>query len=463
MPKHDLDLPTEASSASKMPARLSKALVGILMVALLDVALTYAIYPYGSDSEVMWGSYRAHSDVDIDSVIVGTSFAEISLNPYTLDAALGSSTFNMATPSQLFEDSRLAVEQALKDHDIKRVYLGFGYSSLNDGASVSSSVAFTWAKMDSEPFQEQASDFFRALINPAFFGSSKSFGMLFPWTTNHIDYNLPALRENIEKRLTLTPLQAAGAVPGTPVYDKGLVVGYSTFNPSDYVYNVDLYTPTGENFSSCITDALAHFVRYCVANGLEVYVVMPPVPLYNVLRYGSDYPLRMSAIRDTVEMAGGTYLDANMLKQDVYQPVDDDFLDGLHLNEPASEKFASVLADLVSLHEDGEDISDKFFSYEDWSSYLASLDTIALVNFTSSSSSEGVSIDAYVYAGSRVSVEYQFLLANDDGTYQELTDYQPDAHYFLPTNRHGSVSILVNARRRGTSDVERYAEKTVMY
>lgn len=79
--------------------RIVETLVIVGIVVGLDVLLVYALFPYGSTSEVVWSEYALAADQDIDTVIVGSSTGQRCIDPNVLDSTLGTSTFSLATPA----------------------------------------------------------------------------------------------------------------------------------------------------------------------------------------------------------------------------------------------------------------------------------------------------------------------------------------------------------------------------
>ena len=98
--------------------RVVETLVIFGIVVGLDVLLVYALFPFGSTSEVVWSEYAAAANQDIDTVIVGSSTGQRCIDPNVLDGALGTSTFSLATPAQPIENTYLSVSEAISSHHV---------------------------------------------------------------------------------------------------------------------------------------------------------------------------------------------------------------------------------------------------------------------------------------------------------------------------------------------------------
>ena len=65
-------------------------LLGVIVVLLgVNVALSYLMLTYGAESEAIWSSYYQARDRQIDTVVVGSSYAAHAIDPTALDASLG--------------------------------------------------------------------------------------------------------------------------------------------------------------------------------------------------------------------------------------------------------------------------------------------------------------------------------------------------------------------------------------
>ena len=195
---------------------------------------------------------------------------------------------------------------------------------------------------------------------------------------------------------------------------------------------------------------LQRIADVCHENGAQLVVVVTPRPAFNVLCYGDAYPEQMARMRDLVQTAGGVFLDANLLKRSCYAPTDEDFADGEHLNATGAEGFSATLADYLGRLDADEDVSELSYSYEDWASYLASVDYISAVTLDGSVKDGVASLEATPYCGTNVHVEYQFCLCDADGNVTGvLRDWSNDATATCEVPADGSLSVRVNARRAG--------------
>ena len=437
-----------------------ETLVIVGIVVGLDVLLVYVLFPYGSVSEVVWSEYASRADQNIDTVIVGSSTGQRSIDPNALDSALGTSTFTLASPAQPIENSYLAVSEAISSHHVRRVIMGVDYETMSLDPWDKGTVTYVQAKAAHESLPKALADYAWLLTTPEFPSSAKFLEVLFPWTLVHVKDGVSSIVKNVQMRLDgTTVIEAFNA---RDISWKYVGKGYGNY---DYLLDSSNakndMSPTWHGTPSFTDDNMAtlqKIIDLCRENGVQLVVVATPRPAFNVLCYGDTYPQQMSRLRDAVEAGGGVFLDANLLGRGVFAPKDSDFADGEHLNATGAEAFSATLAEYLKRIDAGEDVSSLSYSYEDWSDYLASIDYISAVTLDGSVDDGVATLAATPYTGTNVQVEYQFCLCDADGNVTSvLRDWSTDASVTCAVPADGSLSVRVNARQVGSRvDFERY-------
>ena len=451
-------------------SKLRSALIALLFVvlaALVNAGLTWALEPYGTITELIWSQYRALEPGQIDTLCLGSSYAHRSFDPAAIDSTLGSTSFNFATPAQSLDCSYDAIELAINEHGVTRVILGLGIETLPEKPWINTYITFKQAQMEGMDPLGQAATFLSIPLHGSFFSGAASLGSFFPWAYNHVSLSPSAVLANIQARRTLTLEEAAAANdPGMTAFGMGYCnydthLPYNWIDPSQVSANRwDVSEPDAENL-----DALLRILALCESEGVELYVVVTPRPSFETLGYGEVYPANMSALQEMVEASGGTYLDFNLIHDDVYAPLDDDFGDPEHFNPVGAERFSQALGTLIARAEAGEDIASDFYSYDAWDEYLDSQTRISIVNFTSTATSTGIEVDAVAYTGHPELVLYRFSTVDADGAETVVQDWSESPHLSLPLEGHGTVTIkvdttIVNISYTGT---DRSYQHTVRY
>jgi hypothetical protein len=446
-----------------------RALEVIVIVALIigaNVLITLGFELYSSLANVMWDEYRAAANENIDTVIVGSSTGQRSFDPSVLDATLGTTTFNMATPAQELDDSYTAAKQAIEDHHVKRVILALDYESVSTVKWPGSHVAFARAKMAGESFPQAVADYWKLLTSSSFFDGADSICALFPWGYNHVELDAEHIATNFNDRVSdTTPVEAAERVmDGWTYYGNGYgnydgVLDYSTAR--DHL-SVSVDGPA--DFDQQGLDWIQNICDLCRENGVQLVVVVTPRPAYNVLAYGEKYPEQMSRLQQVVEQAGGTFLDANLARGGWYEPRDTDFYDGEHLNHDGATSFSQAFAGALQVLDAGGSTSDLTYSYDQWDNYLASIDEISAVISTSYLEDNNTVVSAMAYTGSNVQVEYRFSLVAEDGSTTVIQDWSASDTCAIPEDEipEGSSQVEVCVRQVGsTVGYDRYCMQDI--
>ena len=446
-----------------------RALEVIVIVALIigaNVLITLGFELYSSLANVMWDEYRAAAGESIGTVIVGSSTGQRSFDPSVLDATLGTTTFNMATPAQELDDSYTAAKQAIEDHHVKRVILALDYESVSTVKWPGSHVAFARAKMAGESFPQAVADYWKLLTSSSFFDGADSICALFPWGYNHVELDAEHIATNFNDRVSdTTPVEAAERVmDGWTYYGNGYgnydgVLDYSTARD-----HISVTEEGPADFDQQGLDWIQNICDLCRENGVQLVVVVTPRPAFNVLAYGEKYPEQMSRLQQVVEQAGGAFLDANLAKGGWYEPRDTDFYDGEHLNHDGATYFSQAFANALQVLVAGGSTSDLMYSYDQWDNYLASIDEISAVISTTYQEDNNIVVSAMAYAGSNVQVEYRFSLVAEDGSTTVIQDWSASDTCAIPQDElpEGSSQVEVCVRRAGTTvGYERYCMQDI--
>lgn len=416
----------EGSPRVPLARRLAWLAVVLATLAALNAAITFVFEYYGCSAEITWTQYRLLEPDSIDTVSIGTSVALQAFDPYVLDEHMDASTFNLSFYGLGHSFSKRALEQALADHGIKRVFFGLSPDSMSPGDYNPASVMFTQYKMVGEPLGQRLDDL-RYYFAHTPLGSTASLEMLFPWTINNLGGDVESTVGNVQKRLTHSIRELSdGSLDGTDTskgfrpFEKRVVASDALSQdvalPSDEASNV---------FSASKIATVGEIAALCEERGVELYVVVMPQPTYEVLSMGDSYRESWGAVRDAVCGHGATFIDMNMVKPDEYAFAMDEFCDNQHLNAAGAQRFSAYFAELVTRLEQGEDaLSGYFEPYDEWDGYLASLEGIQLVNYTTEADGDLLRIVPHLYAGSDLAVEYE-LQEYDEATdsYETLVPY----------------------------------------
>lgn len=443
-----------------------KVVVVLLTIVVIDVALSFALEPYSSHSDVVWQDYRSRSDEPIDTVFLGSSSTEMGLNPAIIDDVAGTYSFNLATPAAGINNCRDTLTDVIGEHDIKRVVVGINYATMTSKHEINATIAITQAKMQGASVSQRLRYAGEALADKQTMLGIKSLDLLFPWSVLHVDYDWDLIKANVVRRQTMNAVDAA--YPSPWVY---VGRGFSGVDePSPGFNNASdnvLATENTLEFSDENIEDLRDICRICRENGISLIVCVPPRPAYRTLMYGDDYWQNMSSIQQMVESEGGSYVDFNLAKPSFYDTSEGEFRDEYHLTLDGANRFSTVAAGIFSELWSGADVSSDFYTYEDWDAYLQSLDVndFSPAFFSYEVGDGAIDVHPWSLTGPNVVTEYQVEVKNvGEADFTVLKDWSTDADCTYVTTGHGECTIRVVSRPVGVGDaVEHLCDKTVVY
>lgn len=445
------------SSALSVKSVISAAVV-IAIVALSVYAVNFALYPYGSKSEVMWSEYR--NEDSINAVCLGSSLAARSFDPSVLDERLGIQAFNMATPSQDVRESALGLEEALSQHEIDTVFYGIDFSAFWEEGNMYPGRVFLREKWKGDSLQRRLSDMSFALADGQWLLDEKSINWLFPWTEQRVSFGNVA--SNVKLKAEGAPVvQAAEVIENGWRYQGegyGNYDGVCDYNADNQVTFSTLgIVPLRQDK----IDHLGAMIDRARASGAEFIAYMPPLSDFALIDMAQSYADFSRQFAEIVEAHGGRYYDFNLAKPELFESRESYFFDFEHCNFSGATALSTALAQVVGMQRAGEDASALFMTFDE---KLASINRVSIAKLDCRMTSDGIRLKASCLAGSGVKPEYQFLASADGGDYVVIQDYsESDSCVFLPEGQ-GACCVRVNVRQQGDDAAfEKHTQHRVVY
>lgn len=437
-----------------MKQMIIKGVAFLLILVGLNNLASFALIPIGGASEVMWNDY--YEMEDLDTLYIGSSVCLRSFNPYILDKKLGTNSYNMGTPSQPIDLTYLALETALKQHDIERVYFGFGYFTLTMPNSQQSETAFLQARNQYVSLGERMKASAEYMFHRNNIGSSASVNFIFPWVYNHVQLQVGDIKANIVGKLTGRSASDEKMVNDEMRNYVGRGFGYYK-GVLDYD-TVGNLTSAAYYYGEFLTDTLNmldKICELCEENGVDLIVVNTPRPAFDVLAYGEEYYTLYEQVKQFLNERGAKYYDFNFVKPEVFASRPEYYFNFEHLNEEGADAFSESFADFEMARQQGVDVEAYFY---DWKEYMASIDYISSVYFEEEGTDIGKVFKGYAYAGTNVEVEYRFEVHNKDtGDIQVLKEYGMENECIWDCKEEGNFRVIMKVRQVGNkADYERY-------
>ena len=448
--------------------KIAMKIVGVLLIAALaNAALTYALEPYGSKSQVIWNDYAATVEAGgtVDTVLVGTSFIHNGINPAALDEALGSSSYNLASPNQTIEESFAALRTAYEDFGVKRAILGISITELHRSSGANPASPYIRERSQAVGWAETAATIAGQLFQPATLKSSESLNCLFPWVGNHVDPNAGSILGNLRMRLTGMPLADAALVqdPSWPYVGQGYGAHSTTYDPDTglgFYFTKEFIDNDDGALAADRVHTLDAICDYCNERGIELVAVGVPMPANNIEYYGDRYFEQHALVTEALAAKGVPYYDFNLAKPELFAVQPDYFADYAHLNVTGATAFGTMLGGFLS---DSAAQADDALFY-DADGYWASLDGISALLVETETVKGGVQATCTGLTGPAQAddVEYRMMLRGENGSWDVVRDWSREGSYLYERTERGTFDIRVEARLAGSSaEPERYRELTL--
>ncbi len=343
-----------------------KVIVFIVIFLILNMLLNSILVKANGPSEVMWKDFRNTNEVD--TVYIGSSFCQMTFNPYVLDEKLGWNSFNMGTPGQPLDQTREALKTAITEKKIKRAILVFGIPSLELVQNSNARATFASAKKyGCSPLQKLKLDY-EFVTDKENFNAETSLNYFFPWIYNSVGWTAKEIKDNLEiKESSENANENIKKVAGYMDYvGKGYAYAHGVINYSEAPVMNTKNQYKGEK-SEKAYDELAEMCKLCQENNVEFMVVNTPKAPYDIAAYGpDDYFAVNDRIAAICNKYNAAYYDFNLVSSELFTICPEYLSNFEHLNKEGSEAFCSAFARFIQLRDSGEDMSGYFYSEDQY-------------------------------------------------------------------------------------------------
>ena len=463
-------------------SRIAKILVALALLVACNAAINYALEPYGSISEIEWTEYRQLEK--LDTVIIGSSYIQQGLDPIQMDEAAGTASMCMGTPQQRLEESFVGIRTAYNDHHIERVILGVSPSAFTDSAPPSPNSAYLKAWRKTAGLDEVASVTADILLRQGAIATEESINCLFPWKNYHVTLRPANIMENLRNKVGQIDLvEAASTIEKDWVY-QGRGHGVSNYRldlnwgaavPFDTMIGNDLDKIDGRMVAPDRERTLREICAYCTERGIQMMVVVPPMPTFNILDEESHYTGIMDAIAAIAADYDVPLYDFNYLDTRYFVPDPALFADTAHLNAEGCKAFTDVfgrfLGDLMA----GKSVEGYFVDREQ---AISGMDYVSALFAEGASVGDGIAVDCRAVGGPGVKAEYRLCRFvgedydsaqwndpyEDVANWEVVSEWSSDPHLVYAPEAPGTYILRAQARKIGSElEFDRYRDVTVVY
>ncbi|WP_455502483.1 hypothetical protein [Gemmiger sp.] len=385
--------------------------------------------------------------------MIGSSLASCSLPEEELAADTGKTVSLMATNSQSWDMSQIALETVLREHHPERVILVMDPANMTGDPYPKAQKAFLYAELQTAEPKNIPAEFLRYVTSSDNFTGDNSLNAFFPWQSGTWPDNWP---ETIRHKVS-----RAGEILSERVLHRQ-DDGSDAVIDFNKAGNKNTWNWIGHTFTQTHIDELTAMLALCQQKGVPLLLITAPRTTMDVISYQTyfdDY----AYFKQLCAQYGASYYDFNLAKPELFESVEPDyFSDYAHMNHAGGRAFSQSMAKFLALLDEGQEVDSLFKTPEE---YLAGVNYITNVYITPEVHEDKVVLLATSYQGPSVKPEYEFWAKGpNDADYQKISEYTDRTWTEFPLTERGTYQFRVNARVVGSdSEFDRYYECSVDY
>ena len=286
---------------------------------------------------------RARLAGQIDTLIIGQSYAMNGIMPKKLDERLGTVTYNLSGSLMPIYGQKCMLEKELARNPIKNVIVEITPDTFtsDERMTYGNGDSYLIARLDS--FSERL-DYLVRCVQPSDW--LNIYARMLMLSMRSAAYRLLGKMELIdESNMGFNPLKAEDVSPDMD-WARAYHRSMSIFN-----------NPLEENIRE-----YEELIQLCIQAGCDVTIVYTPVSHVKVWEL-YDQDVFLGWARGIAEKYGVPLFDFNLLKSRYELFYDEtSFSDENHLSREGAEVFSGVMADILARYRAGEDVSPLFYS-----------------------------------------------------------------------------------------------------
>lgn len=281
---------------------------------------------------------------NIDILILGSSHAYHSFDPYILSAGLGKNVFVAGTSAQELDGSLILLQEADKKNEIEKVVLELYYSmAMEPKYKERTELTSTYLIADylRNPLLKT-----KYLLNAS--GNEHYGNGFFPARRNWDNLlEFDKVTTILDKKLTLEYMNYTFQKDSSISYaGKGYFPVDEKIEEGCFVYPYHTPAINAENISEDWVNSLYEIIEYCKQQDIELTLVSTPIQTA-ILQDMGNYDVYVSYVNNLIQGRGIEYYDFNLIKAEYFPVSTELFYDDDHINKDGAEIFTYLLGELI--------------------------------------------------------------------------------------------------------------------
>ncbi|MBR1508690.1 MAG: hypothetical protein IJ619_11895 [Eubacterium sp.] len=455
---NDSDKVSGTNRKSTLIRTIAAILAGVILFVAITKQLDYMYATHDMWDRILMHSYESEKDIDI--VTLGSSHVFCDISPEVLDAESGMKSFNLATPSQRLDCTYYLLKQALRQHDLKKVYIECYY----------------WCGAEYEIWDKTAAEYVKTEVtkDPANYATSWALSYAMKPTAESaairlgaadVEHGMETVFPFVRYREKLFDGEYIKETIATKKSDdyKNYIYKYEETDADGTVYTKE-YCPKGylsdNGGKLCDSEKLYNRVRnlsdygmgtesrkwlgkiisLCQKKGVEITLFTAPMYDLQLISTG-DYDRYVKELRAVADEYGIEYYDFNLMKNEYLDIKHGEYFMNMgHLNSVGAEQFTKAFWETVN-----ETEKERFYdSYKDKLAAEPS-EIFGLYYFYTEPDGTMDAKGAPVYKSREYHVAanrddvYDITVTTSDG---ETISFENVNSFTLPADSHGSIEVV---------------------
>lgn len=346
----------------------------ISAVFVINSVLSYILID-DLDDEVRYAMHELYEQEEIETLFLGSSHVFCGYDPRILDEISGENTYLAATPVQKVDGSYYLLKEALKNNQIKKVYLDMFYLQYRDIPAERGSIQMQWIYCITDNMKNNWNRI-EFLLNAS---DCENYIEGFLPSARYGNYLLDRKRiERVIKSKRSSEYINYENVPSA-FYKGAYVIPGGVGNP-EMIADLDNLEVAESIISEYSLKYLNKIVELCKEEEIELVLVTTPFTDFYVQALG-NYNTFYAYMKEYAKTNAIEYCDFNLCRPELLVMEKDDFVDYHHLSGKGAVKYSTVFAEMMASY-DKMERQELFYDsvQEKWMIYLPGLWEFCLRN-----------------------------------------------------------------------------------
>lgn len=384
--------------------------------------------------------HELYEQEEIETLFLGSSHVFCGYDPRILDEISGENTYLAATPVQKVDGSYYLLKEALKNNQIKKVYLDMFYLQYRDIPAERGSIQMQWIYCITDNMKNNWNRI-EFLLNAS---DCENYIEGFLPSARYGNYLLDRKRiERVIKSKRSSEYINYENVPSA-FYKGAYVIPGGVGNP-EMIADLDNLEVAESIISEYSLKYLNKIVELCKEEEIELVLVTTPFTDFYVQALG-NYNTFYAYMKEYAKTNAIEYCDFNLCRPELLVMEKDDFVDYHHLSGKGAVKYSTVFAEMMASYDKMERQELFYDSVQEKMDDLSPRTMGILLE--KSKDEEGVYFLSTV-ANYDVDVEYRICTLDEQGTENELIQDFSDEKMIKVSQEGTSYKITVRNKSTG--------------